>query len=72
VSNQVRVHRVRAESYRKHASITNNPGSREMYLRLAERAIALAEHLEQQALGQAEDPVATEEVNKTLSPLPQD
>ena len=43
-----------------------------MYLRLAERAIALAEHLEQQALGQAEDPVATEEVNETLSPLPQD
>jgi hypothetical protein len=35
-------------------------------------AIALAEHLEQQALGQADVPVATEEVNETLSPLPQD
>jgi hypothetical protein len=42
-----------------------------MYLLLAERAIALAENLEQQALGQAEVPVATEEVNETLSPLPQ-
>jgi len=72
VSDQVPVHRVRAESYRKHASVTENPVSREMYLRLAERAIALAENLEQQALGQAEVPVATEEVNETLSPLPQD
>jgi hypothetical protein len=72
VSDQVPVHRVRAESYRKHASVTKNPVSREMYLRLAERATALAENLEQQALGQAEVPVATEEVNETLSPLPQD
>ena len=72
MSDQVRVHRVRAESYRKHASGTNNPVSREMYLLLAESAIALAENLEQQALGQAEVPVATEEVNETLSPLPQD
>ena len=43
-----------------------------MYLRLAEKEIALTEHLEQQALGQAEVPVATEEVNETLSPLSQD
>jgi hypothetical protein len=69
---QVRVHRVRAESFRKHASSTKSPGSREMYLRLAEREIALAEHLEQRALGEAELVAATEEVNETLSPLPQD
>jgi hypothetical protein len=43
-----------------------------MYLRLAERETALAEHLEQQALGQTELPAAAEEVNETLSPLPQD
>jgi len=72
VGNQVRVHRVRAESYRKHASITKNPGSREMYLRLAEKEIALTEHLEQQALAQAELPAATEEVNESPSPLSRD
>jgi hypothetical protein len=43
-----------------------------MYLRLAEREIALAEHLEQRALGEAELVAATEEVNETLSPLLQD
>jgi hypothetical protein len=46
LSNQRFVHRERAARFNKYALITNNLGTREMYLRLGEQEIALAERLE--------------------------
>jgi hypothetical protein len=46
LGNRVRFHRERAERFSRHASGTRNPDTREMYLRLAEREVALAERLE--------------------------
>src|ERR1700730_18068879 len=46
ISGQARFHRGRAESFNAHATNTKNPGTREMYLRLAGREVALAEQFE--------------------------
>jgi hypothetical protein len=56
LSGEALVHRERAERLNRHASDTRKFGTREMYLRLAETEIGLAEWLErldQQAREQA-------------------
>jgi hypothetical protein len=52
-SRQARAHRRRAELFMQHATETNNPNTRAMYLRLAGRDGALAKQLEREA-GQEE------------------
>ena len=65
-------HSERAAHFKRHASNTRNPDTREMYLRLAHIEIALAakevepvEQLEQQTPGEAEVPAITERANET-------
>jgi hypothetical protein len=48
LNSRARFHRVRAERFGLHASSSNNPDSRMMYLQLAARETALADRLEQQ------------------------
>ena len=62
VSTRQRFHSERAAHFKRHASNTKNPATREMYLRLAEAEMALAakedesvEEPEQQTSGEAED-----------------
>lgn len=66
VSTRQRFHSERAAHFKRHASNTKNPDTREMYLRLADIEIALAakeaelvEQLEQQTPGEIEDQNAT-------------
>jgi hypothetical protein len=60
-----RFHSDRAECFKRHASNTRSPQTREMYLRLAHVEMALAkkaelvEQTEQQRPGEAEDRAAT-------------
>jgi hypothetical protein len=62
VSTRQRFHSERAAHFKRHASNTKNPDTREMYLRLAVIEVALAakkaelvEQTEQQTPGEAED-----------------
>jgi hypothetical protein len=62
VSTRQRFHSERAAHFKRHASNTKSPDTREMYLRLAEVEMALAakedeliEQTEQQTPGEAED-----------------
>jgi hypothetical protein len=72
VSTRQRFHSERAAHFKRHASNTKKPDTREMYLRLAEVEMALAakevepvEQLEQQTPGEAEVPAITERANET-------
>ena len=67
-----RIHSERAAHFKRHASNTKNPDTREMYLRLAEVEMALAakedepvEEPEQQIPRQAKAPAITEQANET-------
>ena len=62
MSTRQRFHSERAAHFKRHASNTRNPDTREMYLRLAVIEVALAakeaefvERTEQQTPGEAED-----------------
>ena len=66
LNTRVRFHTERAECFKRHASNTRNPQTREMYLRLAHTEMALAaneaelvEQTEQQTPGEAEDRATT-------------
>ena len=66
-----RFHRERAERFSRYASRTQNPGTREMYLRLAESEVALAERcerLEKQARADTEVGSATPKAPRGSSP----
>jgi hypothetical protein len=67
VSTRQRFHSERAAHFKRHASNTKNPDTREMYLRLAEVEMALAakegdpsEEAEQQIARQAKAPAISE------------
>jgi hypothetical protein len=71
VSTRQRFHSERAAHFKRHASNTKNPDTREMYLRLAEVEMALAakedepvEEPEQQIPRQAKAPAITEQANE--------
>ena len=59
LNSRARFHRVRAERFGVHASRSQNPDSRAMYLQLAARETAIAERLERQPPKRAQLPVAT-------------
>jgi hypothetical protein len=72
VSTRQRFHSERAAHFKRHASNTKNPDTREMYLRLAVIEVALAakedepvEEPEQQTLRQAKAPAISERANDT-------
>jgi hypothetical protein len=72
VSARQRFHSARAAHFKRHASNTKNPGTREMYLRLAHIEMALAakedepvEGPEQQMRGEVEVRAITERANET-------
>ena len=72
MSTRQRFHSERAAHFKRHASNTKNPDTREMYLRLAEVERALAakkdepvEEPEQQIPRQAKAPAITEQANET-------
>ena len=72
MSTRQRFHGERAAHFKRHASNTKNPDTREMYLRLAEVEMALAakedepvEVPEQQIPRQAKAPAITEQANET-------
>jgi hypothetical protein len=72
VSTRQRFHSERAAHFKRHASSTKNPQTREMYLRLAEVEMALAakeddplEEPEQQIPRQAKAPAISERANET-------
>jgi hypothetical protein len=71
VSTRQRFHSERAAHFKRHASNTKNPDTREMYLRLAKVEMALAakedESVEepQQTPRQATAPAITEQANET-------
>jgi hypothetical protein len=72
VSTRQRFHSERAAHFKRHASNTKNPDTREMYLRLAKVEMALAakedesvEEPEQQTSRQATAPAITEQANET-------
>ena len=72
MSTRQRFHSERAAHFKRHASNTKNPDTREMYLRLAEVEMALAanenepvEEPEQQIPIQATAPAITEQANET-------
>jgi hypothetical protein len=72
VSTHQRFHSERAAHFKRHASNTKNPDTREMYLGLAEVEMALAakedepvEEPEQQIPRQAKAPAITEQANET-------
>ena len=76
LNTRVRFHSDRAECFKRHASNTRNPQTREMYLRLTliEMALAakeaeLVEQTEQQTPGEVEDRDAAPTTPKE-SPLP--
>ena len=48
LNNPAFLHRERAECFSTHASNTKNPDTRQMYLRLANMEVALAERAERQ------------------------
>ena len=58
LNSRTRFHRVRAERFRAHASRSQNPDSRAMYLQLAARETAIAERLERQPPKRAKLPIA--------------
>jgi hypothetical protein len=59
LNSRARFHRVRAERFGVHASRSQNPDSRAMYLQLAARETVIAERLERQPPKRAQLPVAT-------------
>jgi hypothetical protein len=72
VSTRQRFHGERAAHFKRHASNTKNPDTREMYLRLAHTEMALAakedepaEEPQQQTSTQAEAPAIAERGNDT-------
>ena len=72
MSTRQRFHSERAAHFKRHASNTKNPDTREMYLRLAEVEMALAakedepvEEPEQQIPRQSTAPAITEQANET-------
>jgi hypothetical protein len=71
VSTRQRFHSERAAHFKRHASNTKNPDTREMYLRLAHIEMALAakedepvEEPEQQMRGEVEVTAITERANE--------
>jgi len=69
INSRARFHRVRAERFRVHASRSQNPDSRAMYLQLAARETAIAERLERQTPKRAKLPIATPRAPEK-TPLP--
>ena len=72
MSTRQRFHSERAAHFKRHASNTKNPDTREMYLRLAEVEMALAakedepvEEPEQQTPRQGKAPAIPERANDT-------
>ena len=72
MSTRQRFHSERPAHFKRHASNTKNPDTREMYLRLAEVEMALAakedepvEEPEQQIPRQAKAPAITEQASET-------
>ena len=72
MSTHQRFHGERAAYFKRHASNTKNPDTREMYLRLAKAEMALAakedepvEEPEQQTPRQAKAPAISERANDT-------
>ena len=72
MSTRQRFHSERAAHFKRHASNTNNPDTREMYLRLAQMEMALAakegesvEEPEQQTPSQAKAPAIPERAKDT-------
>ena len=72
MSTRQRFHGERAAHFKRHASNTKNPETREMYLRLAQVEMALAakedksvEEPEQQIRRQAKAPAISERANDT-------
>ena len=59
LNTRARFHRVRAERFGVHASRSQNPDSRAMYLQLAARETAIAERLERQPPKRTKPPIAT-------------
>jgi len=67
LNNRARFHRVRAERFGAHASRSQNPDSRAMYLQLAARETAIAERLERQTPKRAKLPIATRRTSREIS-----
>ena len=67
LNNRARFHRVRAERFGAHASSSQNPDSRAMYLQLAARETAIAERLERQTPKRAKLPIATRRTSREIS-----
>jgi hypothetical protein len=67
LNNRARFHRVRAERFGAHASSSQNPDSRAMYLQLAARETAIAERLERQSPKRAKLPIATRRTSREIS-----
>ena len=67
LNNRARFHRVRAERFGAHASRSQNPDSRAMYLQLAARETAIAERLERQPPKRAKLPIATRRTSREIS-----